>query len=398
LGAIADPANQIIEQDKSNNARVADSGSITLTTIPGNQSTSLSLSRKALNFGFNASLITSTQTISVNFTGGSGASWTASSNQSNITVSPAAGAGNGTLRITAGPGPSGVVTVTATGAANSPQQIQVNVASVAPGGIFGSFDTPVNNTAGIAGAIPVTGWALDSIEVTSVGIYREPVGNEPTQPNGLVYVGNGTFVAGARPDVEATYPNAPLNYRAGWGYLLLTNLLPNSGGSPGPGNGTYKLHAIAVNKAGQTFDLGTRSITLDNAHASKPFGTIDTPGQGDTISGNAYVNFGWAVTQNPYCIPVDGSTITVYIDSLPAGHPTYNQFRGDIAATFPGLCNTSGAVGFFYIDTTKLSNGVHTISWVVYDNQGRGDGIGSRYFTVQNAGMGNEPAAEELPR
>jgi hypothetical protein len=118
LGAIADPANQIIEQDKSNNARVADSGSITLTTIPGNQSTSLSLSRKALNFGFNASLITSTQTISVNFTGGSGASWTASSNQSNITVSPATGAGNGTLQITAGPGPSGVVTVTATGAVN----------------------------------------------------------------------------------------------------------------------------------------------------------------------------------------------------------------------------------------------------------------------------------------
>ena len=66
------------------------------------------------------------------------------------------------------------------------------------------------------------------------------------------------------------------------------------------------------------------------------------------------------------------------------GHPVYNQYRADIATTFPGLANSNGAIGFFYLDTTKLANGVHTISWVVYDNQGRGDGIGSRYFNVQN--------------
>jgi hypothetical protein len=236
---------------------------------------------------------------------------------------------------------------------------------------------------------------VTNIEVTNLGIYRDPIGNEPTQPNGLVFIGNGTFVVGARPDVGATYPNAPLNYRAGWGYMLLTNFLPNNGGSPGPGNGTYKLHTIATNQAGQSFDLGTRSISVDNAHAAKPFGTIDTPVQGGTASGNAFVNFGWALTQNPYCIPTDGSTITVYIDSLPVGRPRYNQFRSDIATFFPGLCNPNGAVGFFYLDTTKLSNGVHTISWVVYDNQGRGDGIGSRYFTVLNTGTGDAPASEE---
>jgi hypothetical protein len=52
-------------------------------------------------------------------------------------------------------------------------------------------------------------------------------------------------------------------------------------------------------------------------------------------------------------------------------------------------------VGFFYLDTTKLTNGVQTISWVVYDNQGRGDGIGSRYFTVLNTGTVNALASEE---
>jgi len=383
-----------------NHVSVSGGGSATAnasdsTTIIGANQASLSVSRKTLNFGLSGSLVSSTQSISVSLTGGGGVNWTASSNQANIIVSPAAGTGSGTFQVTANSGASGVVTVTALGVVNSPQQIQVNVVTVTPGNPYGSFDTPLNNATGIAGAIPVTGWALDKIEVTTVGIYRDPIGNEPTPPNGLVYIGNSTFVAGARPDVEATYPSAPLNYRAGWGYMLLTNFLPNSGGSPGPGNGIYKLHAIAVNKAGNQVDLGTRTITVDNAHASKPFGTIDTPGQGDTISGNAYVNFGWALTQNPSCVPTDGSTITVYVDGAPVGRPAYNQFRSDIATFFPGLCNTNGAVGFFYIDTTQLSNGVHTISWVIYDNRGLGDGIGSRYFNVQNSG--GVAAPDSLP-
>lgn len=139
-------------------------------------------------------------------------------------------------------------------------------------------------------------------------------------------------------------------------------------------------------------------ITVDNVHASRPFGTIDTPAQGGTISGNAYVNFGWALTQNPYCIPEDGSSLSVQVDGVTIGHPAYGQNRADIANAFPGLCNSDGAVGFFFLDTTKLSNGVHTLAWVGYDNQNRGDGFGSRYFTVQNSGSMAVPedAASEL--
>jgi hypothetical protein len=54
-------------------------------------------------------------------------------------------------------------------------------------------------------------------------------------------------------------------------------------------------------------------------------------------------------------------------------------------------------VGFFYIDTTKLQNKVHTISWNAFDNAGRGDGVGSRYFTVFNAGGGVAALEEEPP-
>ena len=45
-------------------------------------------------------------------------------------------------------------------------------------------------------------------------------------------------------------------------------------------------------------------------------------------------------------IPIDGSTIDVYIDGVVVGHPSYGHFRADIAALFPGYANSNGAVGF----------------------------------------------------
>jgi hypothetical protein len=83
-------------------------------------------------------------------------------------------------------------------------------------------------------------------------------------------------------------------------------------------------------------------------------------------------------------IPVDGSTIDVVIDNVIVGHPTYNLFRGDVAALFPNYANTNGAVGYFVIDTRTMANGIHSIAWVVRDDRGNARGIGSRYFTVFN--------------
>jgi hypothetical protein len=349
----------------------------------------LSVSPLTLNFGYNGSLITGPQLATVNFTGTPPApSWTASSDQSNITVSPTSGTGSGTLTVAAIAGPSGTVTVSGAGV------IQVNDRMVFIAPPFGSFDTPVDNTTGVAGAIPITGWALDTIEVTHVDILREPVTGEP--PGNLIFIGTAVFVAGARPDVAALFPSYPYQNRAGWGYQMLTNFLPNASGSGAPGNGTYKLHAIAFNKAGLQLDLGTKTITVDNAHATKPFGTIDTPTQGGTISGTDSVNFGWALTPQPGMIPNDGSTITVVIDGAPVGHPTYNQFRSDIASLFPGYKNSMGAVGFFHLNTTTLANGVHTISWNVFDDLGHGEGLGSRYFNVLNTGGSGAAAPEDL--
>ena len=245
----------------------------------------------------------------------------------------------------------------------------------AAGAPFGTVDTPQNGVTGLVGATAVTGWALDDQAVSGVEIWRNGVGAEGT---GQVFVGNATFVSGARPDVAAAYPAYPNATRAGWGYMLLTNMLP------GGGNGSVVLHAYAGDADGHRTLLGTRTLACANATATKPFGTIDTPGQGETVSGSGYVVFGWALTPPAAAIPTDGSTIQVYVDGVTRGHPVYNQYRSDIATLFPGYANTDGAVGYFVLDTNALANGIHTIAWSVTDDLGRADGIGSRYFWVQN--------------
>ncbi|NIM10874.1 MAG: hypothetical protein GTO45_02700 [Candidatus Aminicenantes bacterium] len=243
---------------------------------------------------------------------------------------------------------------------------------------FGSFDTPMDGST-VVGSIPVTGWALDEAGVTGVKIYREP---GPGEGENLFYIGDAVFIEGARPDVEQSYPGYPMNHKAGWGYMMLTNFLPNGG------NGTFNVHAIATDLQGNQVTLGIKTIYGNNANAVKPFGAIDTPTQGGPASGSEFVNFGWALTPPPNTIPTDGSTIAVWVDSVEVGNPIYNQCRADIASLFPGYNNSNGAVGYFYLDTTAYSDGVHTIQWTVTDDAGNTDGIGSRYFTIQNSSQG----------
>ncbi len=238
---------------------------------------------------------------------------------------------------------------------------------------FGWFDTPAGGA--VSGAIPVTGWALDDAEVTRVEVHRSPRPGESTQPNGKVYVGEAIFIPGARPDVAAAYPSYPNSERAGWGYMLLTNLLPD---------GAHTLYVYAFDANANVVLLGSKAITCANATATRPFGTIDTPAQGQSVSGNAYLVWGWALTPVPAAIPTDGSTIQVFVDGVPLGKPVYNLFRDDIVTLFPGYANSYGAVGYYALDTTALTDGMHAISWEVTDDLGRKEGIGSRYFWVTN--------------
>ena len=128
--------------------------------------------------------------------------------------------------------------------------------------------------------------------------------------------------------------------------------------------------------------------------------------------------------------------MTVYIDSLPVATVAYNQCRGNVGnPPGPGIfCNDDvanifgnvtpvltplatrtsnptkfrnldaarGAIGAYTFNTNLMTNGLHTIAWSVTDSAGRNEGIGSRFFIVQNGapltgGTASEDALRDAP-
>lgn len=347
----------------------------------------ITLNRTKINVGSIKETPTSTsstthyQTILVNNSGGGTLNWEVTTDEDWLICSPRSGTNSGSVKVFVAACPlhqgsyNGTITVQdELDPTVTPQTVSVDLVVKNPEHDqppFGSFDTPTHNSI-VRSSVPFTGWALDDVEVDNVKIY-----------NGSSFVGDAVFVEGPRPDVEQAYPDYPLNYKAGWGYMMLTNFLPNGG------NGTYHISAVATDSEGNQTTLGTKTIHCDNAHAVKPFGAIDAPTQGGTASGSSYINWGWALTPQPKHIPTDGSTINIFVDSVNIGHPHYNQYRKDIAELFPENANSDGAAGYFYFDTTGYADGVHTIQWTATDNEGSTDGIGSRYFTISNTDDGS---------
>ncbi|HUR22200.1 MAG TPA: hypothetical protein VMZ90_15395, partial [Vicinamibacterales bacterium] len=325
---------------------------------------------------------------------------------------------------------------------NHVQYIQLMITIIGPeaGGIapLGQVDTPAQNAAAVQGAIGVTGWAVDDIGLDSVKVYRNCLAFENQAScqvllgHNVVEVGTAAFVPGARPDVEAAFASYPQSDQAGWGYLMLTNMLPHVPNQTAyGGQGALTLYVIATDIEGRRTLLGRTqvdntptSITMANDSIAKPFGAIDTPSQGGTTS-SSFANFGWALTPDTNAvadgtdifIPANGSTMTVFIDGVPTALVAYNQCRGTVGNPPPPgvFCNDDvsnifgnttpqpalqarssnptkfrnldagrAAIGAYVIDTTGYSNGLHSIAWSVSDSAGRNEGIGSRNFRVVN--------------
>jgi len=308
---------------------------------------------------------------------------------------------------------------------------------------IGQVDTPTQNATSVRGAIALSGWATDDIGIADVKIYRNCLSAEP-QANcqtaivpgstglAVVYVGTAQLVPGARPDIDSAFPQYSSGTRAGWGYLLLTSLLPRTTGtfSPYGGQGAVTLYVVATDSEGKQTLLGRNwsndatptTISLDNDAIAKPFGTIDTPAEGQRLTSTSFNNFGWVLTPDSDTVTgnsdiemATASGLTLFIDGLPITAVTYNQCRGTVGNPVPGgtYCNDDvanifgntsvqgpltprtsnptkfrnldagrGAMGSTVVDIRGLANGLHTIAWSATDSASRVEGIGSRYFSV----------------
>jgi hypothetical protein len=412
-GAIGTGPGAVVLSIGANPAASSRSGNVTVAgqTVTINQGPgppTMAIDKTALVFGATRSgstfvAQTGSQAVRLTQSGPPGTvTWTATSSAPWLTVSPASGTGGAELTIGLQLDPTepsgnltGQIIIALSGAAGTvgPMNVTLNeIVASQSAPPFGSLDSPQNAAMGLSGSIPVTGWALDDVQVSRVTICRNQVAGESfgadVRCGGVanVYIGDAVFVDDARPDVQEAFAKYPLSSRAGWGYLMLTNFLANGG------NGTFQLYAYANDVDGHAALLGTKTISADNADATAPFGAIDTPGQGAVVSG-VVANFGWVLSPgNRRSDPPGGGTVTVFVDGAPVGSPGGWTSRSDLSSAFPQsrYSGVETALGVFSLDTTTLTDGMHTISWSVTDTLGVTSGVGSRFFTVSNeSGIGD---------
>lgn len=91
-----------------------------------------------------------------------------------------------------------------------------------------------------------------------------------------------------------------------------------------------------------------------------PYGFLDNPGPGQTVYGILEI-FGWAVDD-------DGriDRVEIYLDGELIGNAVYGDPRPDVANDYPGREGSPNFGYTFRLDTTRYSNGPHTLSALAF--------------------------------
>ena len=173
-----------------------------------------------------------------------GSAWMVTANRPWIVVTPSTGLVPATLRVSIDPAaaaalaPSvnsytGEIGITAAFAPATAVRTLLAALTLPASGLTsaptGVFETPLNNTTGASGANARDRVGDRRHRPRPDPNFRHPVpGEGPSE----IFTGDATRVKGARADIAARF-GTPQSRRAGWGYMLLSNVLP------GAGNGTF---------------------------------------------------------------------------------------------------------------------------------------------------------------
>jgi beta-lactamase class A len=149
-------------------------------------------------------------------------------------------------------------------------------------------------------------------------------------------------------------------------------------------NGQGKNYVIAVlTTNNKSFSYGKdtinkiSSLVWNEVPASYPaIGYIDAPANNSTIIGKSIVK-GWFLDKNVV------SKVEILVDGVLAGQAVYGDTRLDVQKVYPQYNN--GKAGFHYsLDTTKFSNGKHTVTVRETSKNGRVTTLSGKTVTVKH--------------
>ncbi|MEK6410394.1 MAG: putative Ig domain-containing protein [Acidobacteriota bacterium] len=141
-----------------------------------------------------------------------------------------------------------------------------------------------------------------------------------------------------------------------------------------PGTSVF---VVRVSDSAQQTVTRTLAITVKPADKLAPFGALETPDFRATLN-NLANGSGWAL-DNVGVVQID-----VLVDGQKVGEAVYGLSRPDIGTSWATFPNASRSGFGFQIDTTKFSNGDHTIAIRLLDAAGNTTVVGARPIVFQN--------------
>jgi Bacterial Ig domain len=232
--------------------------------------------------------------------------------------------------------------------------------------VVGGLDSP-NPAVPQSGMVFVRGFAIDPAQLSHVDLYVDdqflhsaPLG----QP---------------RIDVGESNPNFPgvQVMRTGFQTGFLASRF---------GNGPHTVAVRAFTSDGRVTELGRRTITIDNTINQPPFGFIDIPDTTATFDAHgAFPALGWI-------LDTDGiAQVNVLMDGATMQSAIYGSGRPDVGIAYPDFPQAAVSGFSANIDTTRLLDGVHTLSIEAVDRLGLKAEIGRRVVQVFNTESTLEP-------
>lgn len=218
-----------------------------------------------------------------------------------------------------------------------------------------------------SGVVLVKGWALDPNSITKIELWVD----DQYQHDALMFQ--------PRIDIIEAFPDWPGIHNARPGFI--TGFVASRFS-----NGPHTIEMRFLTSDGGVHFLGRRTININNSINQAPFGFVDIPDGGGVynVSGAFPVN-GWAAD-------TDGiQRIEVLIDDTVLQGGMHGDPRPDVGATFPDF---SGAMfsGFVAnVDSTRIQNGVHTLTVRAVDRLGMSNLIGRRTVQVINNDINLKP-------
>jgi hypothetical protein len=228
--------------------------------------------------------------------------------------------------------------------------------------VVGIIDTPTANTT-VAGVFPASGWAIS----TAAG---DPVTTVSLKVDGSSF-GNATY-GGTRNDVCTAYPSASGCPGVGWNASLNSALL---------GNGQHVLEITMTTAAGHRASVNN-SFTVANPATGPGHIGIDNPSAASNAFQGTALFSGYALNDNAAVL-----SVSVTVDGVPYGTASTTS-RPDVCVTYPGRAGCPNVGWTFGVDTTKLTDGLHTVGITENNADGTFYTVSSS-FKVANYTAGN---------